>query len=665
MRAWIEATAEPARRLASWLAERSPAVRAWLGDRPEVQMPALAGSVLTHLVLLLMLAMIGRAASQEQGPPEFRTEVVSTQLSDFATLEKTEIAELEETTITPVGGSFAPVTTAILSDSYAIDGSAAVPMPAGPTEVKVQPEVRASTVQVGGFSLPKPTRLDAAVAIRGNGAEHVENVEGAVDRVAVEILRKLEAGPTLVVWAFDASGSLYAERQRLAEYIDRVYAHIDELDQSQLAQNEGLLTAVVAFGNDRQAMLDAPTADREAIARAIKNVPLDKSGVETSFRTVGEVARKYGRYSRKGRGYKAMTVMITDEVGDDEEVLEAAIAAAAAVKMPVYVLGSSALFGRVEGYVDFTDPETGVTHRGLPVRQGPESAALEGMRLPFWYDGPQYELLDAGFGPYALSRLAGATGGIYFITRLGGHRVHFEPSALREYRPDWISREQYLAMLQKYPLRRAVMRAGTITQQNLPGMPELTFPPVESPEFKDAMTRNQEVVARVQYTVDEALGVSGAGPDEATIASVAELRDREPSRRWQAQYDLIRGRLLAMRIRCLEFNMACARMKKDMPKFTRPDSNAWRLVPDQEIHLPDRYAAEAKEAVRLLERVIEDHPGTPWALLAQRELKDPLGLKWVEVRVPPPPKGGDGGDNPPPRPQRDRPQPKPPPPPKV
>ena len=37
--------------------------------------------------------------------------------------------------------------------------------------------------------------------------------------------------------------------------------------------------------------------------------------------------------------------------------------------------------------------------------------------------------------------------------------------------------------------------------------------------------------------------------------------------------------------------------------------------------------------------MVNDHPGTPWALLAQRELKDPMGLKWVEVTVPPRPSG--------------------------
>ncbi len=191
--------------------------------------------------------------------------------------------------------------------------------------------------------------------------------------------------------------------------------------------------------------------------------------------------------------------------------------------MPVYVLGSAALFGRIEGFMDYTDPKTKHTYHHLPVRQGPETAAPEGLRLPFWYNGPQYDMLDAGFGPYALSRLAGATGGIYFITRLGPNRITFDPAGMREYKPDWVSRDQYLAMLTKHPLRRAVMRAGVICQQNLPPMPSLTFPPIEAPNFKDVMTDNQEKVARVQYTVDEALGLSGAAPGEPTIVDRGQV----------------------------------------------------------------------------------------------------------------------------------------------
>ena len=34
-----------------------------------------------------------------------------------------------------------------------------------------------------------------------------------------------------------------------------------------------------------------------------------------------------------------------------------------------------------------------------------------------------------------------------------------------------------------------------------------------------------------------------------------------------------------------------------------------------------------------LSRVIKEHPETPWALLAQRELGQPLGWQWKEGRM--------------------------------
>jgi hypothetical protein len=211
---------------------------------------------------------------------------------------------------------------------------------------------------------------------------------------------------------------------------------------------------------------------------------------------------------------------------------------------------------------------------------------------------------------------------------MGASRLTFDPAGMREYAPDWDTRDQFQARVAKSPLRQAVIKAASITQQNLPGMPSLTFPSAETPEFKEAMARNQEIVARTLYTVEEAL---------TTASAAAKLRDREPARRWRAHFDLVHGRLLAVRLRCYEYNWICARMKKDMPKFQNPRSNAWRLVPSGEMQSSPKAVEAAKDARRLLERVVADHPGTPWALLAQRELKDPFGFKWVETYVPPPP----------------------------
>jgi hypothetical protein len=200
---------------------------------------------------------------------------------------------------------------------------------------------------------------------------------------------------------------------------------------------------------------------------------------------------------------------------------------------------------------------------------------------------------------------------------------------MREYKPDWDRRADYERKIAESPLRRAVLNAAQITQQRLPGMPSVAFPPVDAPEFKDVMAANQGIAERTAYTIDDAL---------VPINSVVKQRDREKSRRWQAHFDLIRGRLLAMKVRCVEYNWACAQLKKNPPKFSNPRFNAWRLVPDANIQYSEKAAATAREAQALLHRVIEDHPTTPWALLAERELKDPLGFKWVETYVQPRPR---------------------------
>jgi hypothetical protein len=230
----------------------------------------------------------------------------------------------------------------------------------------------------------------------------------------------------------------------------------------------------------------------------------------------------------------------------------------------------------------------------------------------------------------------------------------FDPVRMKEYRPDWTRRDQYEAAVANSPLRQAVLNAAQITQQQLPGMPSLFFPPVESPAFKEVMAANQAIAERTAYTVDEAL---------RPINEVARRRDRETSRRWQAHYDLIRGRLLAMKVRCYEYNWACARLKKDPPKFNDPRANAWRLVPDTAIQYSEKAAAAAREAEALLHRVIDEHPDTPWALLARRELKDPLGFKWAETYVPPAPRGDNAQAAR--RKNREMPQAKPPEPPKL
>jgi len=614
------------------LEARFPWLSSWLGGRLEIELPAFLISMTMHGLLLVGLAFAGYRVHQE-----VRREFQSGMMDNLVSSEST-YQDLDQSANPPApvaaAGSFAPTLAPAIT--LAAGSAGGIPVSAAPenTTSGMAPElVKLDVRRATEVIVPTATMLGQTISIRGNGAELVGGVEGAVDRIAVEILRRLEQGRTLVVWAFDASGSLQAERQRLGKHIETIYTHINQLDESRLSTDSGLLTMVLSFGHDRRAMLPKPTADQSEIIEAIKSVPLDTTGVETTFTTVAEIVNRWGRYKDShNQVYHTMIIVVTDEVGDDEERLEDAITLAQRARVPVYVMGSQALFGRVEGYMDYVDPKTKQVFRGVPVRQGPESAMLEQIRLPFWYGGPQYDIIEAGFGPYALSRLASATGGIYFVTRFDTRRMGFDPARMREYKPDWVRRDQYEAQIARSPLRQAVLNAAQITQQKLPGMPSLFFPPNDAPEFKDAMAANQGVAERTAYTVDEALG---------PINAVAKLRDRETSRRWQAHYDLIRGRLLAMKVRCYEYNWACARMKKDPPKFSNPKFNAWRLVPDQAIQYSEKAVAASREAQALLHRVIEEHPTTPWALFAERELKDPLGFRWMETYVTPRPRNND------------------------
>ena len=605
-----------------WLDRLDGRFPAWAGGRFRRELPALGVSLAVHALILTGLGVMGIAVQAEL-KREITSEIVAPDLPAFDSTEIQDMDQADQPVVVQAVGSSAPTLAAL-----AAEGSAplAVPKADGASSRML---VDANVARPGDLIMPTAATLNQAVSIKGSGAEHVDGVEGAVDRIATEILRRIEQGNTLVVWAFDASGSLVAERERLSKQIEQVYAHINQLDTDKIAVGETLMTMVVAFGDDRKAMLPAPTHDVAAILSAIRAVPIDTTGVETTFGTVGWIAGKWGKYKGTDGNtkYQTMTIIVTDEVGDDEPQLEKAIAVASSIRMPVYVLGSPALFGKVEGRMNFTDPKTKKTYYNIAVRQGPESVAVESIHLPFWYGGDQYGNLDAGFGPYALSRLAGATGGIYFVARLGTSRLTFDPDAMREYRPDWISGDQYGRGVQKDPIRGAVIQAAMITQQQLPGQPGLTFPPADTPEFKEVMEREQTTVARIEYTVNEAL---------EPVTAASKFRDRETSRRWQAHYDLIRGRLLAMKIRCAEYQTACARMKKDAPKFQDAKSNAWRLVATDQILSGDKVDNVAKETRALLKRVVDDHPNTPWAVLAKRELKDPFGFKWVETYVTPP-----------------------------
>jgi len=106
----------------------------------------------------------------------------------------------------------------------------------------------------------------------------------------------------------------------------------------------------------------------------------------------------------------------------------------------------------------------------------------------------------------------------------------------------------------------------------------------------------------------------------------AKERDKE-TKLWQANHDYVAARLLARKAALLEYSAMIARVRKnDLPDLEKGNVG-YKLA--AKAALTDSGAKEAlKEWKKILERIIEDHKGTPWEFLARAELRLSFGLEW-------------------------------------
>ena len=474
-------------------------------------------------------------------------------------------------------------------------------------------------------------------------------VAGSVDRITREIVRQLAKGPVLVVWIFDGSGSLAERREEVVERFDRVNRELQKLGKM---REDHLLNAVVGFGRQVQFATDPPVADVPSLQKAVRSLKPDESGEERVFSAVRAAAQKYRRYQTHGRR-NVMMIVVTDEAGDDLEVVDDCIQLVRRNRIPVYVLGPMAPFGRRSVEVPWVDEPTGEVFQ-IPVDCGPETVQPEHLALPYWADGPKYDVIPSGFGPFGLTLLARKSGGVYFLfdeSRFSGPR--FDRDVMTLYAPEYVTLAEYSKNVAKQPLRQAVVQVVEWSKDAL-GQPRMVF---SAQNLNENLTNAQRNVAATVHVVDRSI---------ALLSQVEKERKKEDSPRWQAHFDLILGRLLATRIRANEYNWALAQMKVNPPPL-RDGNNHWRLDPDPEVRFGTPFAqdarkakrdaktteqarADAERAVAILRRVVEERPGTPWELLAKRELDVPLSFTWEQFYIPPPPDVSTDPNPQPPRP---------------
>lgn len=503
--------------------------------------------------------------------------------------------------------------------------------------------------------LPTGKALSDSLIVKGDVGVGATGASGAVDRLTVELIASLEQRPTVVCWVFDQSVSLAGQRKDIAARLERVF---NEVGVSEAAQSHGMFNLVFAYGQRVTPVIVQPTQQVRDVVSAINSIPIDESGVEMTFTAVATAAQQAAKARLSPAKRNVMIIVFTDEAGDDQQHVDQVAAYCARSQMRVFAVGVPAPFGQQHVRMKFVefDPRYANSEEWAVVEQGPESRYPEVVKVRP-KDAPD-EAIDSGFGPFSLSKLCAETGGIYFAVhanRASRGRVSaeatapmasalkyfFDPSVMRDYRPDYQSQAEVDRMVAANRAKRALVDASRASELNPMAEPTMMFPREDDGRLVNLLSDAQKKAAVLQPKIDALYGLLAAGlPDRTKIKE----------KRWQAGYDLALGRVLALKVRTDAYNIMLAQAKTGM-KFKNPKNDTWVLAPSKDMSkVGSQTERLAKQADELLRRVVADHPGTPWAQMANNELRTPLGYRWEEtntgVNAPRQGNGGNGNANP-------------------
>ena len=634
----------------SWL---EPARRWWQEFTGEEETPldgdtpAWAMSLVLHVVVLLSLALIGLPA-------------IAPRQSSITILAPTQVVE-EDVLVAPEMTVAVEEQASASSDAENLEVSTAVASVLSDDPVVTVDEALNAELAISPIDLPPSGAelgdyLQVGRAGTGDTGVGTAGTGGAVDRLTMEIAASLQQRATVVCWVFDQSVSLAGQRKEIAGRLDRVF---DELGLSGAETKEHeLLNLVFAYGQKVAPLVKEPTRETGEVVKAIESIPIDESGVEMTFTAIAEAAKKAKQVRISPTKRNVMIIVFTDEVGNDQQYADQVAAFCRAQAMRVYVVGVPAPFGKREVKMKFTefDPRYADDVQWAVVEQGPETLHPEVVQVRSGRDAD--EPIDSGFGPFSLSKLCAETGGLYFCVHANRNasgrvsdgevadmasrlRYFFDPAVMRSYRPDYQPAAKIEKMLASNRAMRSLVDAARSSQVAPMDSPTLEFPRQDDGALALLLGEAQKKAAVLQPKIDAIYGILSAGlPD----------RDKVTEKRWQAGYDLALGRVMAVKVRTDSYNIMLAQAKTGM-RFKNPKNDTWRLVPDADISAVGSQTEKlAGQTLTLLKRVVDEHPGTPWAQMAAEELRQPLGYRWDEdftgVNAPKMGAGGGGVNNP-------------------
>jgi hypothetical protein len=487
---------------------------------------------------------------------------------------------------------------------------------------------------------PAPKRVVPRVVRRRSSGEVVrarsdghpaDVVAQQVRKLGVAIRQSLEVGPTVVVWLIDRTPSaaeLVGDVKRAAR---ELYAAPSAGEPSEAK----LATAVIGFDEQVEFVLDPPASEADRVVAALEGLASSKSAQEHTFTALEKALEKYLPL-RTREGKELLLVVVSDEAGDDDAQVDRLVERTRRQAVPVYVIGLPAPWGQTNPLSPNPKQRDAADREDNHPTYGPESLRSERVDLEDWSrsgSGGAMSLVDAGFGPFALERLCRASRGQFFIVRpeLGfgfGARgwpaagaLTFDEAVLAKYAPDYVSAAEYEKLLAENKARAALSEAAQLPKVMIEGYPGTRFPKAAEAKMAKEMSQAQQFAARNLPPIDRLYAILSQGEAD---------REKLSGPRWQAQFDLAIGRVMATKARLDGYNSMLAALKRGKT-FQNPSSTEWVLEPADVFETESSIRRMAERAKMYLERVVREHPGTPWARIAEEELRQPMGWKWREA----------------------------------
>jgi len=175
------------------------------------------------------------------------------------------------------------------------------------------------------------------------------------------------------------------------------------------------------------------------------------------------------------------------------------------------------------------------------------------------------------------------------------------------------------------PLRTAVEKAiVALTKQQAFLRDEYRGEGDDAQMMKLILDFQKKEVAPVESELSDAL---------EDLRKAGEEKNKETSKRWRANYDFVLARLLARIIYVHEYNYAFGQIRKNgLPPRDPKIHTGWRLASQEKLQSGAETRKLANQAKSIFENLAKENQGTPWEILAKREMMTALGLHWEPTR---------------------------------